>query len=210
MEGFAAKLYAFGAMRSQLVGDFHNMAAEEVLNRFSVGSVLDVGTGPGYLPIKIAFRNQLLRMVGLDLAEDMIKIAQRNVERAGLENVGLLVGSVIGIGMTDESLDLAVATMSFHHWAEPIRGLAELHRILKHGGEVWIYELDGHPTPQSEAWMKKNYNMIQRMVIRMERRHSSITVEHAEEILASLNNKFKQYKVEQLEPPIIKMTLIKS
>jgi SAM-dependent methyltransferase len=34
-----------------------------------------------------------------------------------------------------------VSTLSLHHWPEPAHGLAEIHRVLKPGGEAWIYDL---------------------------------------------------------------------
>jgi len=209
IEGLASKVYAFATKRSRFIRDIHSMVAEEALKKVSAGVILDVGTGPGYLPIKMASENPHLRVIGIDVSDDMVRIARRNVEKAGLENVEVLAEDVVNISLIDESVDLALATMSLHHWLDPVKALNELHRVLKHGCELWIYEVDRHPTLQSEGWMKRRYNIILRLIIDVVRRHSSITVEHAESILGDLDDRFAQHRVGRLEPPLIKMVLSK-
>jgi methylase of polypeptide subunit release factors len=76
---------------------------------------LDAGTGPGHLPTGIAIKNPSLEVVGLAVSRDMIKIAHANAKRAHAENVHVFVGDGAEIGMPSESVDLAVATLSFHH-----------------------------------------------------------------------------------------------
>lgn len=34
-----------------------------------------------------------------------------------------------------------VSTLSLHHWPDPSRGLSEVYRVLKAGGEARIYDL---------------------------------------------------------------------
>ena len=211
--GLAAKFYAFASKRISLLKDFYDTAADEILGRISSGTVLDVGTGPGDLLDNVASRNQHLRMVGLDISRDMIKIASKKTLQGGRENVELFVGDVAKIGMSDESVDLAVATLSFHHWKNQAKAFEELFRVLKPHGEVWIYELDSELTSQSEAWMKENYRPIMRTVVRQAIKivsGHSITVEHAQKILRDQKLTFTQTRVESLKPPLIKMVLSKN
>jgi ubiquinone/menaquinone biosynthesis C-methylase UbiE len=210
--GSAASLYAFVTRRISLFSDFNAAVADEILKKVTSGTVLDIGTGLAHLPIKIADRNLSLEIVGLDVSRDMMKIARANVRGADAENVQLLVGDVAQIGMQDESVDLAVATLSFHHWSNAAKALEELYRVLKSGGEVWIYEVNSDLTPQSEEWMKSKHNIIVRkfapLAVRMLSKHA-ITVEHAQTILRDKRNRFAYAKVEQLEPLLVKMILIK-
>ncbi|MGB8780845.1 MAG: class I SAM-dependent methyltransferase [Candidatus Bathyarchaeia archaeon] len=211
--GLAAKFYGFASKRISLIKDFHDAVADEILGRISSGTVLDIGTGPGDLLEKVVLRNQHLRMVGLDISRDMIKIARKKTRQAGKENLELLVGDAAEIGIIDESVDLVVATLSFHHWKNQAKAFDELFRVLKPQGEVWIYELDSELTPQSEAWMKENYKPIMRAVVRHAIRivsGHSITVEKAQEVLGDQKRRFAQVKVERLKPPLIKMTFAKN
>jgi ubiquinone/menaquinone biosynthesis C-methylase UbiE len=119
-----------------LLRDFQRSVADDVLKKVASGTVIDLGTGPGYLPIKIASGNPTLEVVGLDVSRDMIRIAHANARKADAENVQLLVGDAEEICMQSESVDLAVATLSFHHWANTAKAFEELSRVLKGGGEV--------------------------------------------------------------------------
>jgi ubiquinone/menaquinone biosynthesis C-methylase UbiE len=211
--GLAARLYAFASKRISLIKDFHDTVADEILGRISSGTVLDIGTGPGDLLEKVALRNRQLRMVGLDISRDMIKIARKETRRAGKENLELLVGDAAEIGIRDEAVDLVVATLSFHHWRKQVKAFEELLRVLKPLGEVWIYELDSELTPKSEAWMKDNYKPIMRTVVRHAMRivaGHSISVEKAHEALSDQNRRFTETRVERLKPPLIKMIFVKN
>jgi ubiquinone/menaquinone biosynthesis C-methylase UbiE len=210
--GFTAGLYARLAKRTPILKDFCDAAAEEVLKKLSSGTVLDVGTGPGYLPIKVALSNSCLNVLGLDISKDMIRISRKKLRENHVENVQLIVGDIEKTALVDESVDLAVATLSFHHWASPARAFEELFRILKQKGEIWIYELNGKLTPQSKAWIKRNYNIITRAVapaiMKMGGGHA-ITLEQAESILEEYKGKFTQISAQELELPLVKMVLTK-
>jgi ubiquinone/menaquinone biosynthesis C-methylase UbiE len=103
--------------------------------------VLDVGTGPGRVPLAIADSAPGLRVEGLDLSSEMVAQARRNAADAGVaEAVRFTVGDVAELPYPDASFDLVVSTMSQHHWADAAAGLRELRRVLRPGGQVWIYD----------------------------------------------------------------------
>jgi len=210
--GFGASLYAFATRSISLFKDINATVANEILDRVASGTILDVGTGQGYLPTCIAIKNPSLEVVGLDVSRDMTKIAQTNAKRAHVENVHVLVGDASEIGMPNESVDIAVATLSFHHLSNPAKSLEELYRVLKSAGEVWIHEVNSDITPQSEAWMKGRYSTVTRKVARsvmsLLNRHT-MTAEHAAAILRDHKNRFADAKVGQLEPLLVKIILVK-
>jgi len=108
------------------------------------GAVLDVGTGPGVLLVDLATRRPDLRVTGVDLSADMITAATRNLERFG-ERAHALVGDVTSLPFPDRSFDLIVSSLSLHHWNHPEDAVPELARVLRPGGQVYIYDFPFAP-----------------------------------------------------------------
>src|SRR5215472_16073717 len=57
----------------------------DVVSVLSEGKVLDAGTGPGKLARDIAHRQPQLQVYGVDLSEDMIRLAREHAKREQLE-----------------------------------------------------------------------------------------------------------------------------
>lgn len=100
------------------------------------GRLFDVGCGPGRLTRSIAERHPRLLVTGLDLSADMIRQARRAPR---LPNLLFRQGSPSTFGVESE-FDFALSVLSFHHWEEPAADLGGIHRALKPGGRLWIYE----------------------------------------------------------------------
>ena len=101
--------------------------------------VLDVGTGPGRLPVEIARRSPQVWVTGLDVSPRMIEAATAAIEPG--QQVTAQVGDVARLPYRDGSVDLVVSTLSQHHWPDRTAAIAELARVLAPGGRIWIYDL---------------------------------------------------------------------
>ena len=107
----------------------------------SEGKVLDAGTGPGTLARDIARRQPRLQVYGIDLSEDMIRLAREHAKREQLEErVHFDIGNIAQMPYPDQSFDLVVSTISMHHWYEIEQPLRDLYRVLRPGGRLWIYD----------------------------------------------------------------------
>jgi SAM-dependent methyltransferase len=139
-----AKTESFGALAAffyrwwaePALAPMHDRIVEEV--PIVSGNLLDVGCGPGRLTRRIAERHPEVRVTGLDLSADMIRQARRG---PGLPNLEFRQGSPASAGSSEE-WDMALSILSFHHWEEPVEDLSAVHRALKPGGRLWIYEQD--------------------------------------------------------------------
>jgi ubiquinone/menaquinone biosynthesis C-methylase UbiE len=120
----------------------YRLAAKDIGNYCSAGSLLDIGTGPGWLLMRI--HNQLpdLRVTGLDVSSSMVAKARENIEKAGLSGViEMQEGRADALPFDDNTFDVVVSTGSIHHWKQPEAGLNEVRRVLKPGGYALIYDI---------------------------------------------------------------------
>jgi len=120
----------------------YEWVARDILGCCPEGSILDVGTGPGWLLLKLHQRSPGSRIVGLDASPAMVAKAQENVAHAGLAGViEVREGNASRMPFDDDSFDTVVSTGSIHHWKEPTAALNEVHRVLKRGGHALMYDI---------------------------------------------------------------------
>jgi ubiquinone/menaquinone biosynthesis C-methylase UbiE len=100
--------------------------------------VLDAGTGPGRLPLAIAAALPRLRIDAVDLAPEMIEYARQTAGESS--PVTFTVADVAALPFPDATFDVIVSSISQHHWTDPEGGLRDLHRVLRPGGRLWIYD----------------------------------------------------------------------
>jgi ubiquinone/menaquinone biosynthesis C-methylase UbiE len=120
--------------------DFYRQVALEITSSVKAGKVLDVGTGPGHLLVEITRCNPNLELVGLDLSPSMLKIAKKLTGQYKMP-VQLVRGNVRSLPFSDDTFDLVVSTLSFHHWRDPAEGIRQCLRVTVPGGRCWIYDL---------------------------------------------------------------------
>jgi ubiquinone/menaquinone biosynthesis C-methylase UbiE len=120
----------------------YELIAKDILNYCSKGAILDVGTGPGWLLVKLHQESPRLRMVGMDASPAMVDRARKNMAVAGLSDVvEVKEGEASHMPFADSSFDTVVSTGSVHHWKEPTACLNDIHRVLKQGGYALLYDL---------------------------------------------------------------------
>jgi len=134
--------------------------ASYIVEKMVNGTILDLGSGTGYLSIEIARRSPGLRVYGIDLSRQMVKIARRHAK--GIDNARFVFGNAAKLPFKDNSIDLVVSTGASHHWRTPRKVFDECYRVLKTGMEAWIY--DGCPevfkTPANRRKMSKKYGFL--------------------------------------------------
>lgn len=106
-------------------------------------SVLDVGCGTGGVTIPAKIRvGKNGRVAGIDPAPEMIAIARRKANHAGLE-IDFRVGVIESLPFPDETFDAVTSSLMMHHLPEhvQVKGLAEIRRVLKPGGRLLIADM---------------------------------------------------------------------
>jgi ubiquinone/menaquinone biosynthesis C-methylase UbiE len=124
-----------------VVGSYYAEIAGEIADFLKTGLILDLGTGPGYLPVEIVRICPSIRVVGIDLSRRLIKIAQKNALKAELHHrVHFEVGNAARLRFQDNAYDMVISTGMLHVIKNPVQVLKESYRVLKPGGEAWIYD----------------------------------------------------------------------
>jgi ubiquinone/menaquinone biosynthesis C-methylase UbiE len=120
----------------------YELAAEDILSHCSQGTLLDIGTGPARLLLKLHKQSPGMRLVGIDSSAAMVTQAKQNVAEAGLsEFIEVKEGSANHIPFPDQSFDIVVSTVSMHHWKQPEACLNEIYRVLKDNSYALIYDI---------------------------------------------------------------------
>jgi SAM-dependent methyltransferase len=133
---------AYDALVASVLEGFYARVTGEVAAAYPGGKLLEIGSGPGRLAVRLAREASGMTLTGVDISDAMVERAARRAAGAGLsERVRFKVGDVAAMPLPDGEFDGVVSTLSLHHWPEPTHGLAEIHRVLKPGGEARIYDL---------------------------------------------------------------------
>lgn len=120
------------------------------------GLVLDVGVGTG---LELPMFAKGTRLVGVDLSEPMLRIAQKRVAKESLIDVeGLVVMDAMRMAFADDHFDAVVAPYVLTVVPDPAKTLDELARVTKPGGEIVLVNHVGAergPIAAIEAWLGK-------------------------------------------------------
>jgi ubiquinone/menaquinone biosynthesis C-methylase UbiE len=160
--------------------------ANDIVAKMGKGTVLDLGSGTGYLAIEIARKASGLQVHGIDLSRRMVKIARRHAK--GVDNARFVFGNAARLPFKDNSIDLVISTGA-SHWKTPRLVFDECYRVLKTGQEAWIY--DGCPevfaNPADRRKAKKEYGfLIDRLGYRVSTLHGFTREEYQTEIKGML------------------------
>jgi len=137
IEGRLATWYA--ATTAKSMRDFQELA-QRIAREVPAGArVLEIAPGPGYLSIELAKLGPF-RVTGVDLSADMVRIARAKAEQAGV-SVDFQQGNSSNLPFPAGTLDFLVCRAAFKNFAQPVRALQEMHRVLKPGGRGLIIDL---------------------------------------------------------------------
>lgn len=114
--------------------------AIKTLRTLKPKSILDVATGTGDLAIA-ASKLHPQQVIGIDLSDQMLAIGIKKVLQKGLnEVIELRKGDSEKLDFVDNTFDAVTVAFGVRNFESPIKGLKEMHRVLKNGGQLVILE----------------------------------------------------------------------
>jgi len=185
-----------------VIDSYYGQVAEEVVSNLRAGAVLDLGTGPGYLPIEIVKRSSSITVDGIDLCRKLIQIARANAVTAHVaDRLNFEIGNAARLRFDDNAYDMVISTGMLHMLKNPVKMLKECYRVLKLGGETWIYDPAQVSSQIDKRKWKASFTFREKFIYRLFTLYTKIDPPHTYnrkqviEMIAATH--FKKYRIEE-------------
>ena len=130
-----------------------------IVRRHKPQLVMDIATGTGDLAIAMAKRIDDVRIMGVDLSEERLRVAHGKVLKLGMaERISLTKGDAENLDMVaSESVDAVTVAFGVRNFENLEQGLGELYRTLKPGGKLIVLEFS-IPRNKLVKWVYAQYS----------------------------------------------------
>jgi precorrin-6B methylase 2 len=106
-------------------------------------TVADIGAGEGYYTVRLAERvGEAGRVLAQDINRDALERIFNRVEREGLENISIKLGTVDDPQLPVDSFDRIFLVHVYHEVTEPYAFLWRMWPALARGGEIIVVEAE--------------------------------------------------------------------
>lgn len=121
------------------------------------GKALDVAIGTADLALEMLRQGKCSDVTGLDLSAEMMRIGQSKSERKGMQDkIKFQLGSALEMPYAEAEFDTVTCAYGVRNFADLDNGLAEMHRVLRPGGQLLILEFS-YP---SQPLVRKLYDLF--------------------------------------------------
>lgn len=110
-------------VRKGLITNFLNSLTQTV-EKLHPDSILDVGCGEGFVLQKLQSNHIDASLSGIDVSEDAIKVAKKNVKKADMQ-----VGTIYKLPYASKSFDVVLCNEVLEHLENPEKAIKELKRV---------------------------------------------------------------------------------
>jgi len=122
-------------------------------------TVLDLGSGVGFDLLlasdKVGTRG---RVIGIDMTDEMIVRARKNIKAAGATNIEVRKGLIEKLAVESSSVDWVISNCVINLSPEKSKVFKEIHRVLKPGGQISISDIVAEELPEEILNNKELYN----------------------------------------------------
>ena len=119
--------------------------------------VLEVATGPGH--VAMAFAAMARAVVGVDLTEVPLAIAERRRQELGLHNVCFRIADAAHLPWANGEFDIVVCRFAFHHFEHAPHILGEMVRVCALQGTIAVEDLIVSEHPARAAYQNRFENL---------------------------------------------------
>ena len=150
--------------------------AIRLLKKDDPKTILDIATGTADMAIRACKILNPDQIVGIDISAQMLEVGKKKIEREGLvDKIRLQVGDSETINFGANTFDAGMVAFGIRNFENLEKGMAEILRVLKPGGQLVIIEFSkpkqpirslynlymGVIAPQMARWFKQNKEAYQ-------------------------------------------------
>ena len=158
----------------------------EYFPEFIEGHILDLGCGPGDIPVRFARALPRCRITGIDASEPMIGLAGVAVKQAGLvDRIAFRCERFQGL-LLGEPADAAVSNSLLHHVPNPLQLWYRLRQMLKSGSPVLVMDLLRPDSPEEAQAIVDRYAPQEPEILRRDFYRSLLASFTEDEVAAQL------------------------
>lgn len=94
----------------------------------------------------------------LDMTPAMLEVGRTEAEKESLHNMHFVLGDAAELPFLDNSFDIVLSRLAFHHFPNTDRPFAEMARVLKPGGKLVMIDMeaaeaDSPCDPEESGWI---------------------------------------------------------
>ena len=131
------------------------------LKKLQPKTILDVATGTGDLALMSEKILHPEKITGIDISEGMLEIGRKKILKGGLqEKIELLLGDSEAILFEDNTFDAVTVAFGVRNFENLEKGLSEIRRVLKPGGQLIVLEF----TRPSAPVVKQLYGLYMKYI----------------------------------------------
>ena len=153
---------------------------------FSEGHVVDLGCGPGDIPIRFARLFPSCRITGVDASAPMVRLAEDIARKAGLSDRMTFrcerFQDLAGVSVADA----AISNSLLHHVPNPLQFWHKLRLAVKPGAPVLVMDLLRPDSPEDAQAIVDRYASNAPDILRRDFYHSLLAAFTEDEIGAQL------------------------
>lgn len=130
----------------------HKLWRQKVMSKmtFPTGAnIIDLATGTADWALALAEKSdQTSKITGLDFSEEMLTVGQKKVDVSDFaDKIKLVQGDAMALPFEDATFDIVTIGFGIRNLPDPIKGLTEMYRVLKPGGQLVILETSQPDNP---------------------------------------------------------------
>jgi ubiquinone/menaquinone biosynthesis C-methylase UbiE len=99
-------------------------------------NLLEIATGTGIIALRLS--DHITKIIAIDIAPEMIKIAKEKSLQKSISNIDFRIGDSCNLEFQDKTFDTIIASNVLHLLFEPNLALQEMKRVLKDNGQIII------------------------------------------------------------------------